>query len=159
MGSSSWARVPALPAPAPPAQPEPAPELQFCCPEAWRLFAFGQRLYDRLIELPEQPTTLQVEKAVSQSNDALLRFSLRWFAIRSSAPQPHKHRLRATDGAPCIHAVYLAWFERILSYQQEIKPPPLAIAPKSPAPPRPRQEAKDDGWLADLAERIEQAEL
>src|SRR4051812_29671283 len=105
MGSSSWARVPALPTPQPPASPELVPEPQFCCPEAWRLFAFAQRLYDRLIDLPETPTTLQVEKAVSQSNDALLRLSLRWFAIRSSAPQGHKQRLRASDGSPCLHAV------------------------------------------------------
>jgi hypothetical protein len=158
MGSSSWARVPALPTPQT-AQPEPAPEPQFCCPEAWRLFAFGQRLYARLIDLPEQPTALQVEKAVSQSNDALLRLSLRWFAIRSSAPQAHKHRLRARDGAPCIHAVYLAWFERLTAYQQEINPPPLAVAPKPPAPPRKRPEASDEGWLGDLAERLEREEL
>lgn len=155
MTSSSWARVPALPAP----KPLPAPEPQFCCSEALRLFTFGKQLFDRLIELPETPTTSQVEKAVSQSNDALLRLSLRWFAIRSSAPQAHKHRLRASDGSPCLHAVYLAWFERILSYQQEIKPPPLAVAPKAPTPARKRKEEHDDGWLADLAERLEQAEL
>src|SRR5690349_819400 len=98
MSSSSWARVPALPTPQPHPQPEPAPDPQFCCPEALRLFAFGQRLYERLIDLPDNPTTLQVERAVSQSNDALLRLSLRWFAIRSAAPQAHKHRLRARDG-------------------------------------------------------------
>lgn len=152
--------MPALPTPQPPAPPEPAPESQFCCPEAWRLFAFGQRLYDRLIDPPESPTPLQVEKALSQSNDALLRLSLRWFAIRSSAPQAHKHRLRAGDGAPCLHAVYLAWFERLVAYQQEIKPPPLAVAPRPPSQPRTRnKDARDDGWLTDLAERLERAEL
>src|SRR3954451_1563442 len=98
MGSSSWARVPALPSPQPQPQPQAVPEPQFCCPEAVRLFAFAQRLYDRLIELPENPTTLQVEKAISQSNDALLRLSLRWYAVRSTAPQAHKNRLRASDG-------------------------------------------------------------
>lgn len=155
MTSSSWARVPALPAP----KPLPAPEPHLCCPEALRLFTFGTHLFDRLIPLPDHPTTAQVEKAVSQSNDALLRLSLRWFAIRSSAPQAHKHRLHAPDGAPCLHAVYLVWFERILAYQHEIKPPPLAVAPKAPTPAKKRQEENDEGWLADLAERLERAEL
>lgn len=155
MTSSSWARVPALPAP----KPLPAPEPHFCCPEALRLFAFGQQLSDRLIQLPESPTSFQVEKAVSQSNDALLRLSLRWFAIRSMAPQAHKHRLRASDSSPCLHAVYLAWFERILAYQHEIKPPPLAVTPKPPAEPKKRKDESDDGWLADLAERLEREEL
>lgn len=152
--ASSWARVPALPEP----QPVPAPEPRFCAAEALRLFAFGQQLFDRLIQLPDSPTTLQVDKAVSQSNDALLRFSLRWFAIRSTAPQAHKNRLRAADGAPCLYAVYLAWFERLLAYQHEIKPPPLAVAPKPPAEKK-RKAEHDDGWLADLAERLERDEL
>src|SRR4051812_12654586 len=96
--SSNWASVPALPEP----KPHPAPEPTFCCPDTVRLFGFGQQLYDRLIQLPDNPTALQVEKAVSQSNDALLRFSLRWFSIRSTAPQAHKNRLRAADGSPCL---------------------------------------------------------
>lgn len=120
---------------------------------------FGKHLHERLIQLPELPTTLQVDKAVSQSNDALHRFSLRWYSIRSAAPQAHKNRLRAADGAPCIYAVYLAWFERLLSYQHEIKPPPLALPPKPPPQPKKRREESDDGWLADLAERIERDEL
>ena len=140
--------MPALPSP-------PEPEPVFCCPEALRLFAFGQRLSERLIELPETPTQFLVDKAVSQSNDALLKLSLRWFAIRSVAPRAHKNRLRASDGAPCIQAVYLGWFERILAYQHEIKPPPLALPPRPPAQPKPRKEEKETDWLVELAERIE----
>jgi hypothetical protein len=152
---SSWARIPALP----PLPPAPEPEPVFCCAETLRLFTYGQQLFERLLELPETPTQLQVDKAVSQSNDALLKLCLRWFAIRSTAPQPHKNQLQAPDGSPCIQAVYLGWFERILAYQHEIKPPPLALAPRSTAPPRKRKEEMDTGWLADLAERLERDEL
>ena len=153
---SSWAAVPPLPAlPAPP-DPDPI----FCCPEALRLFLFANQLYDRLITLQENPTQLQVDKAVSQSNDALLQLSLRWFSIRSMVTKDHKNRQYSKDGYPCIYTVYVAWFERILRYQQEIKPPPLALPPKQPAKPR---KSKDDssgkGWLEDLAERLEQGAL
>lgn len=146
--SSSWASVPALPEP----KPKPPPEPKFCCPEALRLFAFGQQLYERLIQLPETPTSLQVEKAVSQSNDAILRLTLRWFEIRSTAPQAHKNRLRAADRSPCLLSVYVALLERTLSYQHDIKPPPLAVAPKPP-----KISARDErrqSWEEELAAKL-----